>query len=218
MKKLFVMMLNSNSKSDVISKRFSSSVWRALLDDSEEKERKANEASGGRSEAGLFYSKLENQLVQEIDEIEDDQGRVTYHLSDERVDSMEPHDLIQSIIERHNPIKHRFCSASWKVFDKCESDILLLVIKHFTTKKIPILCIHDSVRIAAQHQDELVDVYRNAIKTILKKVEFADPSRLVDVDTKTVSYSGEYIRNILSHVSIEDVDDTTASLGRGVSD
>ncbi|PCJ25088.1 MAG: hypothetical protein COA96_08055 [SAR86 cluster bacterium] len=93
------------------------------------------------------------------------------------------------------PIRHRFGSEAWKVFDFYESKILLKVVSHFTRKGIPCITIHDSVRIAAQHEDELVEVFTESIEDVLciDGFQFGSRDKLVDVDQRGCDWSIEDI-------------------------
>jgi hypothetical protein len=95
--------------------------------------------------------------------------------------------VIKNIIERHAPIRHRFGSGAWRVFDFYESRILLRVIEHFTLKGIPCLSVHDSVLIAEEYEEELVELFKKSIETEFCKegFKFANRDKLVDVVDKT---------------------------------
>jgi len=92
-------------------------------------------------------------------------------------------DIVLGLLDRHKAIRKWFASEAWKRLNKFESDILLRVVKHFTYKNIPVLTIHDSARIAAQYEEELVSLYKDAIEDVLK-FKFCDRNKLVSVDHK----------------------------------
>tara|TARA_R110001592_G_scaffold363341_1_gene684408 strand:- start:21627 stop:23096 length:1470 start_codon:yes stop_codon:yes gene_type:complete len=62
-----------------------------------------------------------------------------------------------------------------------ESEILFDVVGHFTSKGIYCLPIHDSIRIAESHKDELYDVMLSTIQKHLD-IEFDDVSKVLEVE------------------------------------
>ncbi len=109
---------------------------------------------------------------------------------------IEIEDIYDALFQRHSKIHKYFGNESWSLFNTYESAILLEVINHFNKKDIPILHVHDSVRIAAKYKDELESVYIGAISKVLKP-NFRDKSRLVDTDEKETSYSDEELKQAL---------------------
>jgi hypothetical protein len=105
-------------------------------------------------------------------------------------------DIYDALFQRHAKIHKYFGNESWSLFNTKESAILLEVIDHFNNMNIPILHVHDSVRIAAKYKDELESVYVDAISKVLKP-NFRDKSRLVDTDEKETSYSDEELKQAL---------------------
>ncbi|MFT7300288.1 MAG: hypothetical protein ACI89Z_000742 [Porticoccus sp.] len=62
-----------------------------------------------------------------------------------------------------------------------ESEILFDVVGHFTQKGIYCLPIHDSIRIAESHEDELYDVMLSTIQKHLD-IKFHDESKVLEVE------------------------------------
>ncbi|MFT5451614.1 MAG: hypothetical protein ACI9N9_001100 [Enterobacterales bacterium] len=90
-------------------------------------------------------------------------------------------DIVLDLLKKHEPIYEWFGSNAWKHLNFIESSILLRVVDHFTKKSIPILTIHDSVRVAESHKEELVLVYRTAIEKELG-FNFYNKDKLLSID------------------------------------
>jgi hypothetical protein len=96
-------------------------------------------------------------------------------------------DIVMGILKEKKEIYSWFGSEAWKILNFYESKILLDVVKHFTDKAVPILTIHDSVRIAAEYEEELITVFQNSIEKGLERV-FTNKENLLSVDKEPSSY------------------------------
>lgn len=77
----------------------------------------------------------------------------------------EAKQLIDAFKQAHPKIAHRFCTGDvgMKLMNK-DSKIALDIIEHFTSQGIPILCVHDSFIVQAQHRNELKKVMKQTYK------------------------------------------------------
>jgi hypothetical protein len=80
------------------------------------------------------------------------------------VDTYQPEwmSLVQRIREAHQPIGDRFCSDAGIGLMNKDAAIIRDVLMHFTEQGIVCLPVHDSVIIAAQHEDELLEAMQEA--------------------------------------------------------
>ena len=69
-------------------------------------------------------------------------------------------DLSQRILEKHHAIEDAFYSGQGLRFQYIDSELAERVMLHFANKGVPVLPVHDSFIIAAQHQQELVAVMK----------------------------------------------------------
>jgi|ERR1039457_2258198 G:T-mismatch repair DNA endonuclease (very short patch repair protein) len=73
--------------------------------------------------------------------------------------------LIEMVKNAHIPISDHFCSiACYQLMNK-DSKIALNIIDHFISLGIPILAIHDSFIVAAQYEEELLEVMKKVYRT-----------------------------------------------------
>lgn len=91
--------------------------------------------------------------------------------------------IAQAMYDKHKPYIKEWLDGK-KVGVKLmyvESEILFDVVGHFTRKGVYCLPIHDSIRIAASHKDELYDVMLSTIQKHLD-MEFHDESKVLEVE------------------------------------
>ena len=69
-------------------------------------------------------------------------------------------DLSQRILEKHHAIEDAFYSGQGLRLQYIDSQLAERVMLHFANKGVPVLPVHDSFIIAAQHQQELVTVMK----------------------------------------------------------
>jgi hypothetical protein len=74
-------------------------------------------------------------------------------------------NLIDAFGRRHAPIQHCFYSSAGVRLQRLDSDLAEIVVSHFTRKQIPVLCIHDSFVIHPEHEEELKQVMKEALKS-----------------------------------------------------
>ena len=97
----------------------------------------------------------------------------------------------KKIVEAHQPdIIHVISSEPW-------------VADSFVDKGVPVLTIHDSVRIASQYEQKLINVYQESIEKVLK-FEFHDKSKLLTVDREGISFSPEQVENEILKARLTD--------------
>jgi hypothetical protein len=96
-------------------------------------------------------------------------------------------NIVLDVLSEKKEIYSWFGSEAWKTLNFYESNILLNVVKHFTDKSVPILTIHDSVRIAAEYEGELITVFQDSIEKVLNR-SFAKKENLLSVDRESCLY------------------------------
>ncbi|MBK9097532.1 MAG: hypothetical protein IPM14_05260 [bacterium] len=74
-------------------------------------------------------------------------------------------DLLGKFESVHSEISRFFCSRVGLELMYLDSEIAETILKHFTRRGIPCLCVHDSFLVPSQYEDEL----KNVMKTIYKK-------------------------------------------------
>jgi hypothetical protein len=105
----------------------------------------------------------------------------TYHKTTS--ESYECKVIAQAMYNKHKPYIKGWLDGK-KVGVKLmyvESEVLFDVVGHFTKKGIYCLPIHDSIRIAESHKDELYDVMLSTIQKHLD-IEFHDVSKVLEVE------------------------------------
>ena len=68
-----------------------------------------------------------------------------------------------SILEKHHAIADAFYSGQGLRLQYIDSQLAERVMLHFANKGVPVLPVHDSFIIAAQHQQELVTVMKRVL-------------------------------------------------------
>lgn len=137
----------------------------------------------------LLESFGEKLQVEYQEEYKDD-FKYVEEASKEAPDLFSLKGIVLRILDYRRDLDHWFGSEAWKDLNNKESRILMNVIAHFTDKSIPILTIHDSVRIAEVHRDELIEVYTKAIEQVLD-MHFENKDLLLDVDDSACMLSIE---------------------------
>jgi hypothetical protein len=98
--------------------------------------------------------------------------------------------LIDAFSERHRPIAHHLFSNAGVKLQRLDADIAEEVILHFTTQKVPVLCIHDSFVIAPKHEKRLnvkmIEALKNATRRFDKTLD-------VTPKLKTSRYRGKNV-------------------------
>ena len=69
-------------------------------------------------------------------------------------------ELSQRILDKHHAIKDAFYTGQGLRLQYIDSQLAEQVMLHFANKGVPVLPVHDSFIIAAQHQQELVAVMK----------------------------------------------------------
>ena len=69
-------------------------------------------------------------------------------------------ELSQRILDKHHAIEDAFYSGQGLRLQYIDSQLAEQVMLHFANKGVPVLPVHDSFIIAAQHQQELVAVMK----------------------------------------------------------
>jgi hypothetical protein len=85
----------------------------------------------------------------------------------EKIGITEASQIIDAFREAHKPIAHYFCNGKdngLRIMNQ-DATIALAIVKHFTSKNIPILAIHDSFIVQAKHRNQL----RETMQRIYRK-------------------------------------------------
>lgn len=78
-------------------------------------------------------------------------------------------ELIDIIKTKHEPIQKYFHSGIGIKLQRIDSDIAEAVLKYFTNKNIPCLCIHDSFIVPTRYSDLLIKTMEKYYKKVIKK-------------------------------------------------
>jgi hypothetical protein len=79
-------------------------------------------------------------------------------------------EIVERFQECHEKISRHFSSGMGVALQNSDSHMAELVIKKFTSRGIPILCVHDSFVVQSQHEDLLWDEMEGAWKVIAKEM------------------------------------------------
>ena len=79
-------------------------------------------------------------------------------------------EIVEQFQEYHEKISRHFSSGFGITLQNADSRMAELVIKEFTSRGIPILCVHDSFVVQSQHEDLLWDEMDGAWKVIAKEM------------------------------------------------
>ena len=70
--------------------------------------------------------------------------------------------LLDTFLTAHEPIRHYLCTDKGVELMALDGNITTRIIDYFTTRKIPILTVHDSYILSSQHERKLMEVMRQA--------------------------------------------------------
>lgn len=80
--------------------------------------------------------------------------------------------LLDAFLTENQPIAHYLCADKGVELMAVEAQVTTEVIRHFTTRDIPILTVHDSYIIDSRYQEELEDVMQSATQDLTSNVNF----------------------------------------------
>ena len=69
-------------------------------------------------------------------------------------------DLSQRILDKHHAIEDAFYTGQGLSLQLIDSQLAEQIMLHFANKGVPVLPVHDSFIVAAQHEQELVAVMK----------------------------------------------------------
>jgi len=81
-----------------------------------------------------------------------------------RIYQLDEKELLRKFESVHSEISNYFCSGIGLKLMYRDSEIAESVLKHFTKREIPCLCVHDSFLIPIQHIEELKEVMNTVYK------------------------------------------------------
>ena len=86
-----------------------------------------------------------------------------------RLTGRDYNDLIEAILEKHQPIQHRFFTQAWTWLQRLDSNIPeMVMLKMLNEEDIPVLPLHDSFVVRAIFKDVLSEVMEISCKEIIK--------------------------------------------------
>ena len=81
------------------------------------------------------------------------------------------HSLLDTFLGAHEPISSYLCSDKGVELMALDGNITTRILKHFTDSEIPILTVHDSYIIQAEHELHLMKVMKKATEEELGLIE-----------------------------------------------
>jgi len=86
-----------------------------------------------------------------------------------RLTGRDYNNLIDAMLEKHQPIQHHFFTQAWTWLQRLDSDIAeMVMLKMVNEEDIPVLPLHDSFIVRATFKDVLSDVMEKSFKEIIK--------------------------------------------------
>jgi hypothetical protein len=108
-----------------------------------------------------------------------------------RLTGRDYNNLIDAMLEKHQPIQHHFFTQAWTWLQRLDSDIAeMVMLKMVNEEDIPVLPLHDSFIVRATFKDVLSDVMEKSFKEIIKGEPSIDAkASLLDGVGKFYSFS-----------------------------
>jgi len=116
-------------------------------------------------------------------------------------EGLELKEIVERFQEYHKQISHRFSSGIGITLQNADSRMAELVIKEFTARGIPILCIHDSFVVQDKHEDDMWKVMEKAggkiiealsnkfeLEVKIKKAQISERQEEIRGDNNEVTY------------------------------